>query len=675
MNLSRPLAGFFVISAFVLLIAAAPLYSQGSTVTMPLKEYESLLKSTEKESLTILESINVSGSMRQKSLQLNVKGRSTGKLAKVPLLKLNGQFALSDCRGDALLSPEPGGVFLVPLKDAFTLTCSVGLPEQEKIEMEFLSPTLRVSHEIQEGDVILQDSTSGGTTLVISSLAGVPTRQLREPIGTGRYRLSILPNQDNFEYTFVFDNPNRSRVETAIPLVNNEAIRTVKTSNAYREEDKTLKVELLPGTNQVQIAGTFSGEHFRTPLPFEEQYLVIENHPMLNVTVQTEARRISPKDTGVSYTYRSAQGFLLAANDELNWGIQKMQVFSTLGYSISHAQYLAFVPAAGHPVVEARITVDNQGMPQMNLDIPGRPLYLEIDGTPQLLYKDEKSNLKIPLSPGTQNIAIQYETEEGLKFFSFAGKTRLPAMGSPVSRATVWLRIHRRWTPLGATFSRYFFSPVRLWKVVLPFILCFGFYSFLRKFGFRRPMSVIFSGLFLALSIWSMPWILAPVLFMAATGVLRVREKYKPSKGMKIMLSVLLFLVLTGLLAFGLMMTVASVSQRRAMSDMAGAGGLASINKAESVAPEYPVPRAYEGLPAKINIPSQERADIHFSESMVATGKPLVVRYFMVPAVLLRLVLLIAAVILLILVWKERRPLWGILKESYLKGRAEPQPK
>jgi hypothetical protein len=184
----------------------------------------------------------------------------------------------------------------------------MGLREQEKIEVGFLSPALRVSHEIQEGDVILQDSPSAGATVIITSLAGVSVKPIREPIGAGRYRITILPNQNNFEYAFVFDNPNRGRVETAIPLANNEAIRAVNTSNAYREEDKTVKVELLPGTNQVQIVGTLSGEHFRTPLPFDEQYLVVENHPMLNVTVQTAAKRISPKDTGVPYTCRSSTG-------------------------------------------------------------------------------------------------------------------------------------------------------------------------------------------------------------------------------------------------------------------------------------------------------------------------------------------------------------------------------
>jgi hypothetical protein len=355
-----------------------------------------------------------------------------------------------------------------------------------------------------------------------------------------------------------------------------------------------------------------------------------------------------------------------------------MQVFSALGYTIPEVQYLAFVPAVGNSVVQAQITIDNQGVPEMNLEIPGRPLYLEIDGIPQLLYKDEKSNLKIPLSLGSQTLTVQYQTEPFLKFFNVAEKIPLLTFPSPVTTASTALRIHRKWIPFGATFSRYFYFPLGFWGFALQLILCIGFYLFLRRFGIRALKSALFAGLFLLLSMWSILWVLVPAAFMAATGFYRIRGKDQPSKWVKALLFVFLFLILCGLVIFAVIKVTISGTQRAPEDLLSGSQISAGENRVAAPPKEAEKnvgPQSYEGMPAKIDIPSEERADIHFKETMAASGKQLVLRYVVVPAVLLRLVLSIAVVILLLLIWKERGRLGSILKEAYLKGRAEPQPK
>jgi hypothetical protein len=654
----------------ILWMAAAWAPAQEASITLPLKEYQSLVDASARDSLTVIESVRLGGSLRSNALTLSIKGRFTGKPAKVQLLKRNPLMSLSDCSGDAVLSPDGGALALVPLKDPFHLSCTMDFREQERIELEFLSPALKISAQASDAEMILQDAGQGGATVVLTSLVALPGRKARDPIGAGRYRITILPNVTAFQYAFAFDNPNRSKVEYTLPLKNGEAIRTVTTSDAYREEARSLRFELLPGTNQVVINGTLPAARFVPPLPFDDQYLLVENHPMLNVGLRTGARRISPKDTQVAYTFRSVQGLLLTARDEVAWDIQKMQVFSAMGYSIPSLDYLVYLPAAGKPVVEARAGIDNQGGARMALEVAGKPAFLEINGEPQLLYRDGNDRLAIPVGLGTQGMTIQYESVKGLGLFSMAQNIRLLTFEAPATTVSVDLRHHNKWALLGAKFSRYVHLGITPRALIFRILLCLGLAAFLWKSGMGRLPSLWGAGLVFLLSFFSPLWLVPPVAYAAVVYFFRIMKGRRVSKELRVLARVAAAM---GVFILVVVVATPNLMNRRAPEEKMLLYGSQSSGTPPS-APELNAPAKgpatqeavqYEGLPARITLPPSDGRDLYFVESMLPANKPVILRAWFVSRILLKALGLAAFLLLGWWAWKLRGEFARIYRDAH----------
>lgn len=660
----------------ILLLAASWAPAQEATVTLPLKEYQSLVDASERESLTVIESVRLGGTLRGKALTLAVKGRCTGKPSKVQFLKRNPLMSLADCTGDAVLSPEDGGLALIPLKEVFNLSCLVDFREQERIELEFLAPALKISSQVTDAEMILQDAGQGNATVVLTSLVAMPGQKAREAIGLGRYRISVLPNQTAFEYAFAFDNPNRSKTEVVIQLKNGEGIRAVNTTNAYREEARSLRIELLPGNNQIGVTGTLPAARFVPPLPFDDQHLLVENHPMLNVGLRTGARRISPKDTGIAYSFRSVQGLLLSAKDEVAWDIQKMQVFSAMGYSIPGQDYTVYLPAAGKPVVEARAGIENQGGARLALEVVGKPAFLEINGEPQLLYKDENARLTIPVGLGSQGMMVQYEGVKSLGLFSMVQNIRLLTFEAPATTVSMDLRVHKKWALLGAKFSRYLYTGVSFQALLIQILLCSALAVFLRKRGMGLLAALWAGALVFILSFFSALWMLPAAAYVGVVGYFILMKGRPLSKEIRILVK-----VAAGVVLFILVVVVAApnlMNAKRAPEEKMLLYGAQSGGTPPS-APEINAPAKkkedqtalqYEGLPARITLPPADGRDVYFAESMLPANKPVLLRCWFVSRILLKGVGLIAFLLLAWWAWSRRDELSRIYRDAYTAYRA-----
>jgi hypothetical protein len=166
---------------------------------------------------------------------------------------------------------------------------------------------------------------------------------------------------------------------------------------------------------------------------------------MLQLKAKTSARRIAPKDTGLGSSFPGARGFFLADNDALDWETLRLQAFTALGYSISNAHYLLYLPENGRPVVEENFTLDNQGSPEIPIHVPGDATYLAINDQPHVLSKDKEGNLLLQLDSGSNRVQIQYQPPQTKGGIAALFHEALAKPAAVQSNVTVNLALAPKW--------------------------------------------------------------------------------------------------------------------------------------------------------------------------------------------------------------------------------------
>ncbi len=87
-----------------------------SRVSVPLSEYEALKKSLERSSVTVVDTLRLSGSFGRRDLHVVLSGRSAGTLPPVDVIANAAGIVIFGCDGDGILSRGGEGVFrLTPL--------------------------------------------------------------------------------------------------------------------------------------------------------------------------------------------------------------------------------------------------------------------------------------------------------------------------------------------------------------------------------------------------------------------------------------------------------------------------------------------------------------------------------------------------------------------------------
>ena len=93
--------------------AATPAAPAGNTavaagtpqVTLPLSEFERLSGTS---SVTVVESLRVSGAFAARELQLQISGRGAGHFPRVEFLRGSSGLSIFGCDGDAIISRSSG---------------------------------------------------------------------------------------------------------------------------------------------------------------------------------------------------------------------------------------------------------------------------------------------------------------------------------------------------------------------------------------------------------------------------------------------------------------------------------------------------------------------------------------------------------------------------------------
>jgi hypothetical protein len=404
---------------FLAALAHAEIPQPISSVTVPLKEYlelvtRDLIKKPDLPSLTIVEDATLVGDYG-KNLKIRFSGSSMGeRKSSERLLDLTETFSVQNCKGTAFLKSENGGLSLFPRNDKFTLECDLEVSKWQDFRITVYN-TLSLQVDVKG----IKNRIQGQAGIQKTVFFEVPLTELQPVIGdisaVGRYRVTVLPEAQNFIYNLDLNNPNRGTKPFEFPLKNGESIRRIDAAFRWEEKKDRIIFQVEPGAKHAVIEGALTNKSFEAPLKEARQYLMIENHPNLQLEMKTAARRISASDASLREGFAASKTYLIGAADTFSWTARQLEIFFSPSLAISSANYNYHLPQAGSPMVQARFSVENRGVPELPLKIPGKPLYLEVAGQPQVLTKDADGNLLVQLPTGSQEIFVQYEAPGEVK--------------------------------------------------------------------------------------------------------------------------------------------------------------------------------------------------------------------------------------------------------------------
>ena len=428
-----------------------------STVTLSLSEYLTLKTAQEKEGVTSVESVVLSGDFETSNLKLAIKGKSSGKYPAVQFLS-NVNFRLRSCQGAGLIKQQGNQLFLHPQSAVFELICPIQASKDGTVVFH-ANEVLFTQNLASDSDTISDES--GSVFQAVRRLKSSAVSNNAAVVAEGRYLISVDPSSKQYNYSFIFSNPNRNKKSFTLELKNAESIESIQTNIDYKEHGKQIEFSLNPGQNVVDVRGKLSADQFIPPMESGQQFVVIENHPLLQVVPETKWRRVSLEQAQVANQFTSAKAFMVIDQSPITWTVNKLEVFASQGFSVNSSYHRVYFPLDSEPLVETRLSILNQGMPEIPLTIPGTLLYLEIDNQVQPLYKDKEGRLVLSLKNGQHEALIQYRAEKKPNFLSFAKNIELVKPQSVVTSSVVMAQIDPAWmlflgkmsTDLKSTFT------------------------------------------------------------------------------------------------------------------------------------------------------------------------------------------------------------------------------
>ncbi|HET8540737.1 MAG TPA: hypothetical protein VFL83_12780 [Anaeromyxobacter sp.] len=630
---------------FVLLLAAAdPARDTTPHATIPLEEWDRLKKLQERPSLTVVDLLRVEGSFARRDLAVTLAGRSAGTWPTEEFLTAEGA-RLHSCEGDAVVSRAESGAFAVtPLAQRFRVRCRVALDGSDRLAGVTTRAVLEVAAGVQDGELVAGEAGDGIREFsVVRAIAGA--REDLPPSVTGRYHLTLLPDEARFLYRLEVRNPARGHRRFAVALRDAEHVESVGAPVAWDVEGRTYRFDLPPGETTLALTGRLTAASFTPPVEASVQYLLLESHPLVRPDVRTAAKRVGVGETGLSPRYRGAQAFL-ADGAEVAWTATRLEALKTAGLALEALEQVFFLATDGTVRGEATFAIDNQGAPALTLPTPGEPTFASIGGEPVFLTRDAEGRLLLPLGQGAQPVVVQ-DARPFRRALGFAfARLELPRLGVPASRAAVQLRYPAEWIPLYeelAPASRLHLLDAG--EVVLLLVLLGAAARLLAIAGLPRRRRWVLAGaltLLAALSpaVRGVALAAAAALFLALLVAATIRRLAGTRR-----LAALAGLGLAVLVALAISDGVLLAPAWRAPSPEAASGYMNYADKAmrhrgdegtpalaaQPAAPEEEVvvtasgaakPSAgYEGLPARIAIPPGARRTV-FDREMLATDAP-----------------------------------------------------
>lgn len=647
-------------------VTALSLPSFAQNVTIPLADYDKLRESGRLEDITVVDTLLLGGSFKDRNLTVTFSGKSVGKRAATDVLGTSSGLLIWGCSGSAVLSRGEGTFRITPLADTFTATCKVAAPGSDRLELTGTRDVLAIASSVTDGELVAGDRAADGKhsySLVRQAAGGAENIP---PTATGHYLITLLPDETRFRYAIEVHNPNRSRRPFEVRLRSGEHLQQVDSAAPYEVVEGAYRFDLPPGDSSLVLTGQLTGESFIPPVEASLQYLAIENHPIVRPVVEGAVKQISAAEAGVPIQFRGPQAFLLGKGETLHWKKTKLEALHTVSYALTAAQHVFFIPVEGNVLGETRFNIDNQGASDVKLPLTPDPTYVSIENEALLMTKGADGKLTVPLSDGKQQVTVQHQ-QNIRRFLGFGlGNLVVPQLGVPASTLTATINFPRQWYPLVQSFSTrtkfwtpsselmFTFLAMLLWterllswlelplKKRLTIAVLIGAAS--ASFGMFLLLAALADG-FLTI-VWLMQYV--------------KRTKWTFLKGLAATAAVVavggIFLVSNGLRMGGENVdyeSSAPVSKGYLDSNSAQQNTFA-LNTTRSE-PKQNAP-AYQGLPARFEIPSGERHS-SFQQELLSTDREHAVHVLLISSTLVGLIGLVFALAALWSVWRSRREL------------------
>lgn len=648
----------------LLVFLAVPLLAQ--QVTMPLAEYERLRRPEQAENVTVVDTIRLTGSFKERSLFATFVGKSVGKHPAASVLEAaDGALAIWGCSGNALITRAEAAFQITPLGDAFTVTCRIGTAGSDRLELHATSQVLAIDSALADGDLASAERNADGSsrwTFVRQSGGG---NENLAATATGHYLITLLPEETRFRYAIVVHNPNRSRRPFEVRLRSGEHLQQVDAAAAYEVVDGAYRFDVPPGDITLVLTGQFAGDTFTPPVEASVQYLAIENHPIVRPMIAGATKRISAAEVDVPIQFRGPQAFLLGKGESLHWTKTKLEVLHTVSYAVSSIQHQFFVPTDGPVLGESVFSIDNQGASDVKLPLAPEPTYVSIQNEALLMTKGADGQLTVPLSAGRQDVLVQHR--QSLRhFLGFGvGKLTIPQLSVPATALSIVLSYPHQWLPLVQSFSsRTIFWTPSVETIVVFLVLLLWTERMLAFLGLplRRRGTIAVS-----LAVTAAAIAAVAVLVAIGDALLAVLWLMTRRSWWKTLLAVGVAVVIAALLVgtFGV-----TTAERRMTSSGAG---LASARSPEPernanvnfVANDEKVDADYQGLPARFEMPAGEREGL-FSQDMLSADREHPVTVLLISSGALWVLGAVLVAISLLVVWSARRAILEGVQEKML---------
>jgi hypothetical protein len=636
-----------VSSLLVSVLLLAPFQAPPSQVTLPLTEYEALRKVQEGASVTVVDTLRLSGSFRGRDLAVSFAGRAAGRLPAEDVLAGAQGVVLYGCTGEGIVSRGEDGTFkLTPLSPRFEVRCRLATRGSDRLELRATPAVLWVESSVSDGEFVLGEEEGGGRGFSVVRRTTLAAEGLK-PTATARYRLSLRPDETRFHYEIQVHNPNRSRQPFDVTLGSGEHVQQVDADASYDVQGPRYRFDLPPGESSLALSGTLDQRRFAPPVAASLQYCLLESHPLLRPLITGAPKRVSPQEVGIAAEYRGAQAFLLGAGEELAWTVTRLEALRTTSYAVPRALHTFFISTDGPALGQSTLTLDNQGSPDVSLPMAAEPTFASLQDEPVLLTKDARGALWLPIAQGGQELLVQYRQP----YRRFPGLAQaalsLPQLPVPSSVGIVEIRYPEDWFPV----YEGFLSEGRWWApdagAVLGAALLFLWTErallFLGLAGRRRL--VLAAALVLAALAWG--WAMLALCLGAAAVTLAwaaaaVRSR-KVATGLIVALAAAAGLVLFAFLVAVPSLLRARVSTTRSMdyqpapaapppATVPGSLPAAGLGRARPTLGDEQGAAAtpqYQGLPAKFVLPDGVHRTV-FSREMLETTAPRVARVWMV---------------------------------------------
>lgn len=602
------------------LTAASPA-PQGDHVTLSIQDYEALRSAQLRGAVTVVDLLQLGGRFADRSLSLRLDGRSSGHWPTEAVLEVPSGLLVYGCDGDALLSrTEDGRLQVTPLAGRFRVTCRLATRGSDRVEMTAARAVLGVEPDVADGEFVWGEEGKDGRR-TFSVVRRVATAEGRlAPSATGRYRVSLWPDETRFRYEIAVHNPNRAREPFAVALASGEHVQKVDASVPYEMKGGQYLFDLPPGEATLVLTGSLPRPELVPPVEASLQYALVEAHPLLRPAVQGAAKRVSPREVGMASEFRGSQAFLLTGREKLSWSVVKLEALSTTSYSLDVADSVVFFSPDGVAQGESTFSLDNQGSPDVTIPWDPEMTYAELGGQPMLLTKHAEGGrdaLWLPIAQGKETLVVQhrqpFRRNLGLGFATL----RLPQPPVPASSGSLHLRYPKEWQRLyaGALGDAAYWSPE------FPEVLAFVFIVFwaerlLRWLGLATRTRLLTA---LAVTLAGFSWGWAAVVLNSALLVASGRWAWIATRraGRSVAAAVAAGLAALVLLMLVFAVAVPSLLRARRSVDYSSR---APASEAPATAGEAPT---YQGLPAKVTIPHGQDSD-HFSREMLdmRTARP-----------------------------------------------------